>query len=330
MTIKSLVLLICIFPLTAFCATAFDFAPFRVRNLSPTVLVQTQAVAEPARLSAPGDYKVYTDLDLANHATINSSDGEQIHLDGETLVGTIGLRRGVGERLQIGFDLPWVSHDEGSLDGFISDWHDFFGLPTGDRDQLPDNELAFRYQRNSDELLNLDRSVDSVGDLRLHLAWQFAVSESTATALHGSLKVPTGDADKMSGSEAWGVSLSLAHDRRILLDHGATAAFWGGLGGSWLGDGEVLAEQAENWAANAWLGAGWSPQEWFALKLQVDTQTALYDSDLAELGDPAVILTIGGTIALGERTFLDLSVGEDLVVNASPDVTFQLGLSHSF
>lgn len=330
MSLKQLVLLACIFQLTTLYAAAFDFAPFRVRNLSPTVLVQTQASAEPARLVASGDYKAYIDLDLANHATINSSAGEQIHLDGETLVGTLGLRHGLGERLQIGFDLPWVSHDNGSLDDFISGWHDFFGLPTGDRDKLSDNELAFRYQRDNDELINLDKAVDAIGDLRLHLAWQLTASDPTATALHLSLKVPTGDADKMTGSEAWGGSLSLAHDRRFLLEDGATAAFWGGVGGSWLGDGEVLAAQAESWAANAWLGAGWSPKKWLAFKLQLDTQTALYDSDLAELGDPAVILTIGSTFALGKRTFLDLSVAEDLAVNASPDVIFQLGLSHFF
>ena len=330
MLLKLFVCLVGIFQLTAFYAAAFDFSPFRVRNLSPTVLVRTQATAEPARLVAPGDYKAYVDFDLANHATINSSADEQIYLDGETLVGTLGLRRGLGERFQIGFDLPWVMHDKGSLDGFISDWHDFFGFPSGDRDQLPENELAFRYQRDNEELFDLDQAVDGLGDLRLHLAWQLVDSKPTATALHFSLKVPTGDADKMTGSEGWGASFSLAHDRRILLEDGATAAFWGGVGGSWMEDGEVLAEQAENWAANVWLGAGWSPKDWFAFKVQLDSQTALYDSDLAELGDPAVILTLGGTVALGKQTCLDLSVAEDLVVNAAPDVTFHLGLSHFF
>ena len=107
-------------------------------------------------------------------------------------------------------------------------------------------------------------------------------------------------------------------------------ALWGGFGVSWLGDGEVLQEDVEDYAANGWFGAGWSPLRWLALKLQIDSHTALYDSGLGELGDPAVILTMGGTLGLGENTFLDIGVGEDLNVSASPDATFHFNLGHRF
>jgi hypothetical protein len=39
---------------------------------------------------------------------------------------------------------------------------------------------------------------------------------------------------------------------------------------------------------------------------------------------------MGGTLGLGERTSLDIGVGEDLSVNASPDVTFHFQLAHEF
>ncbi|WP_321370049.1 DUF3187 family protein [uncultured Desulfuromusa sp.] len=330
MILRIIFFLTCFFQLSALYAAAFDFTPFRVRNLMPTTLVRTVAMAEPARLVTAGGYKVYFDLDLASNATTGGDAETQIHLDGETLQETLGVRYGVNEHIQIGFDLSWVNHKKGSLDGFIDDWHDFFGLPTGDRDDLPENDLSYRYQRNGEELFNIDDSVDGLGDLRLHLSWQLATSKPVATALHLSLKVPTGDADKMTGNEGWGLGLSLAQDYRISLGDGAMASFWGGIGGSWLEDGDILAEQVENWAANAWLGAGWSPNDRIALKVQLDTQTALYDSELEELGDPALILTLGGTIALTEQTFLDLGVEEDLAVNSSPDVSFHLGLSHVF
>jgi len=67
-----------------------------------------------------------------------------------------------------------------------------------------------------------------------------------------------------------------------------------------------------------------------AFKVQLDSQTALYDSALTTLGSPSLLLTMGGTLALGERTFFDLGVGEDLAVKSAPDVTFQFGLSHYF
>ena len=51
-------------------------------------------------------------------------------------------------------------------------------------------------------------------------------------------------------------------------------ALWGGLGGA----GWVMArssrKQAEDLAANGWLGAGWSPLDWLGSEVQLDSHTA--------------------------------------------------------
>lgn len=330
MKLKCLVVLAALLQLTALASAAAELTPFRARNLSPTVLVQGMVTAEPARLVAPQKTSVFLDLDLASNATVNNGPNEQILLDGETLVATLGINRGFAHGLQFGLELPWVSHDGGSFDGFIENWHDFFGLPNGDRDQLPEDQLNYRYQRNGQQLLNLDSSESGVGDLQLKLGWQLAADELRAAALHLSLRLPTGSAERLTGNEAWGASLALALQRQWQFADGAGTAIWGGLGGRWLGDGEVLAPLARNWAANAWLGAGWSPLDWLAFKLQLDGSTPLYDSDLVELGSPALQLTMGGTLVFGEDTALDISVGEDVGVNTAPDVTFQLALVQRF
>ena len=315
--------------LLAWPALALELVPFQVRNMTPTALAHAPAPAEAARLLAPGTVKASFSLDLASHARISSAGDEQVVFDGETLMATLGLRYAINEQLQIGFDLPWIRHDEGSLDGFISNWHDFFRLPDGDRDKLPEDQLAFGYQRDETTELQFDQSTDGIGDLRLVGSWQLNRDAQTATALHASLKAPTGDADKLTGSDSWSASLALSADRQILLTQGQ-AAFWGGLGGSWLGNSEGLDSHAKDWAANAWLGAGWSPREWIDFKLQLDAHTALYDSELSELGDPAVILTMGGDLALGPQTSLEIGVGEDIAVGTSPDVTFHIGVAHKF
>ena len=160
-----------------------------------------------------------------------------------------------------------------------------------------------------------------------------AVSEGVAVRELGVTKpvvvfspVPPGSYDE---ALAWDLSLALSAQRDFPLGEGK-GSLWGGFGGTWLGDGDVLEDEVEDFAANGWLGAGWAPAHWLALKLQIDSHTALYDSDLTELGDPAVILTMGGTLGFGERTALDIGIGEDLNVNASPDVTFHLNLTHEF
>ncbi len=308
---------------------ALDLTPFQVRNFSPTALVHGLSIAETPRLLPTGKTALQASFDLANHATLDTSSNEAILLDGETYVATLGLRYGLSDQLQVGIDLPWVWHSGGFLDSFISDWHDFFGLPDGDRDELQDDQLNYLYYRDGTERLRLQDETDSLGDLRLQLAWQFITTEQSAFTLQTQVKAPTGDADKLTGSEAWDVSLALSAQRDFPLGNGQ-GALWAGFGVSWLGDGEVLEDEVEDFAASGWLGAGWNPLDWLALKLQVDSHTALYDSDLGEIGDPAVILTLGGTLGLGEKTTLDIGVGEDLNVNASPDVTFHLHLAHIF
>jgi hypothetical protein len=330
-----LLLLIVIGTTAAIPCQALELTPFAVRNFSPTALVHGLSIAETPYLLPAGKTTLHTGFDLANNATINTRNDERILLDGETYVATLGLRYGLSDQLQVGIDLPWVWHSGGFLDSFISDWHDFFGLPEGDRDDLKNDQLDYRYSRNGEERLRLQDKTDSLGDLRLKLAWQFATTAQSAFTLQAQVKAPTGDADKLTGSEAWDVSLAISAQRNFSLGNGhgeskGRGALWGGFGVSWLGDGEVLEEDVEDFAASGWVGAGWSPLDWLSLKVQIDSHTALYDSDLRELGDPAVILTMGGTLGLGEKTFLDVGVGEDLNVNASPDITFHLDLNHRF
>ena len=58
--------------------------------------------------------------------------------------------------------------------------------------------------------------------------------------------------------------------------------------------------------------------------------SAVYDSDLKELGHFAAQLSLGGTIALTARTFLDIGVIEDIVTDTSPDAVFHFSLRQHF
>lgn len=328
----SLRILVCSIFLTASTALpvwSLEVTPFQVRNFSPTALVHGLSIAETPHLLPAGATSLKTSFDLANNSSLSTRTNEGILLDGESYIATLGMRYGLSDTLQLGIDLPWVWHSEGFMDGFISDWHNFFGLPNGDRDELQNDQLNYLYYRDGKEHLNLQDETNGFGDLRLQLAWQFKATDQSAFTLQTQLKAPTGNANKLTGSEAWDLSLALSAQRDFPLGKGQ-GALWGGFGVSWLGDGEVLEDEVEDYAASGWMGAGWVPLNWLALKLQIDSHTALYDSNLTELGDPAVILTMGGTLALGEKTLLDIGVGEDLNVNASPDVTFHFQLAHKF
>jgi hypothetical protein len=78
------------------------------------------------------------------------------------------------------------------------------------------------------------------------------------------------------------------------------------------------------------LGIGWRPYSWLVLKLQLDGHTALYESDLPELGDFATVLTFGADFALGARTALEFGLSEDLIADTAPDFVFRFALRSRF
>ena len=93
-----------------------------------------------------------------------------------------------------------------------------------------------------------------------------------------------------------------------------------------MGDSDVLAGKQNNVAGYGGLALGWKPWSWGEFKLQADLHSAMYDSDLLQLGH-SLQLAAGGTIWLPGNTFLDLGVTEQLSTDATPDygMYFMLG-----
>ena len=73
--------------------------------------------------------------------------GESLVIDVENYRYELGIRYRQDKWLAR-LDLPFVSNSAGKLDGAIDDWHKFFGLPEGKRDEFPRNELNIDYQRD--------------------------------------------------------------------------------------------------------------------------------------------------------------------------------------
>lgn len=307
---------------------AVELTPFSVRNLSPTALVHGLAIAESSKVLSPGEKMGQFSFDLVNNATSNQSLNETIILDGETYIGTLSIRYGLSERIQVGLFFPYIHHSGGFLDSFISDWHDFFGLPNGDRNKLPDDQLNYSY-KDEKEGFNVNSGDGGFGDFRANLVYELFSGKKASYAIQFSIKAPTGNAEKLTGSEAWDTSLALMTQYEDSLSSGSYSV-WAGIAGNYLGNGKVLEDRINNMVANGWLGGGWSPYHWLGLKIQLDSHSSLYDSDLKELGDPSLIMTLGGSLALTEKTILDLAFSEDLNVEVSPDIAFHLSLKHTF
>ena len=98
----------------------------------------------------------------------------------------------------------------------------------------------------------------------------------------------------------------------------------------WLGHGDVLPEQQRRWVGFGTIGVSWQALPALALKTQIDAHTAFYRSELASLSITAAQLQLGGTWSLSPANAIDVAISEDIVVNTSPDVVFNLAWRSQF
>lgn len=323
-------LLLLLWPLTA---PAAPIVPLATRNQSPLVQIFGIPAVAGAHVTPTGHLDTQLRYDLANDFTTEDQSGETMILDGETTRLGLGLRYGLPRGFEIGVEVPYVAHRGGFLDHFIESYHDFFNFPQGGRDDYPTGRVYYEYTKHGQTRFLYDEENGGLGDISVTGAWQLHEAggkSPSALALRASLKLPTGDSAKLLGSGGTDLALGLSGDLGSVTDAGYFSLF-GGLGGVWLGDGDVLSDQQRNVVVYGHLGGGWEALSWLTLLAQLDGHSPVYkDSELPQLANVALQLTLGGTLQLPAETFLDLGVSEDIFVSTTPDVAFLVALRRRF
>lgn len=296
-----------------------DRVPFVFREQNPLLAGLGLPSTLPSRISYgwSGGVDVY----WGSTAIMQDRGNEALLVDAETREARVTLQGSIKDVVGWHLQIPYRYTGGGNLDGFIDNWHDIFGLPDGARSALPSDRIGIAYTRAGTRLLDSTSSASGLGDI--HAAFGYPIHSSPPSALIGwlDIKLPTGDADKFTGSGTTDVSLVLSGRHRL----SDRWSIFGQAAGTWLGDGDLLPEQQRS---VVWSGmAGASVQTWrgLSLKAQVDAHSAAYDSDLDFFGD-AVVLTVGGDYRFDSGWRLDLGVSEDIAVEHSPDVVFLLTL----
>jgi len=305
--------------------------PFYSRNLNPFVQIFGLPAVEGAKLTPEGRTEARLVFDVANNFTSDIVQGEHIEIKGETYRSVVALRYGLGKNLEVGIDLPHVYHGRGHLNDFIIDFHDTFGLPQGGRDTAPNDDLAYVYIDNGNNLVSVAGSASGIGDVLLSAAmplWKDG-GDSRRLALRAALKVPTGSASNLLGSGSTDFSLRLSGEDRQTFANARITGF-GTLGALVMTEGDVIPDRQRHIVGFGTVGLGWQPLSWLALKLQLDGNTAFYNSELYQLDYFSTQLILGGTIGFTENLLLDIAISEDISIDAAPDVTFNISLRGLF
>lgn len=307
-----------------------EVTPFYTRNLHPFIQIFGLPPLESGMLAREGVVDTRLVLDLVNNSVQGSSGNEEVVIDGETDRLALVMRYRWRPDIELGVDLPFVHHTSGVFDNFIEDWHDTFGLSNGERHQFQSNTLNYRYAQNGVERVHITQAENGIGDVRLSAGYRLRDDDGAlprAVALRAGLKLPTGDPDQLLGSGGIDASLGVHFSDSRLMGRPDWTLF-GGTGIVALGNGDVLPDLHRDLVGTANLGAGWHAWRIIDLKAQLNTHTAIYRSEVPELGSSAIELIVGGNIAFGEF-ILDIGVTENLFSDATPDVVFHFLLRHA-
>lgn len=299
--------------------------PLATANRNPFVQVYGLPAARSAQITPANTVGLDLVAEAANNFTGDSRNGETILVDVETHRLSMDLHWGLSERWELGLGVPYISHQGGGLDGVIEDWHDTFGFPDGGRPQAPRDRIDIQYSRNGESLAVVDHSVSGVGDISVSTAYQWSVQPLRQWAVRGQLKLPTGDADELTGSESTDLSLAVhVSDQHWLQTAGLV--WHANMGVLWMDGGEVIDAAREDWVVFGSATLAWLVTDNTSLKIQLDAHSAFYDSALTELGSDSAQLSLGGAFRLGKSWTIDLAIVEDVAVDTAPDAVFYLGL----
>jgi hypothetical protein len=310
-------------------AEAAEVRAFHNVNQLPFKQIFGLPSLDNASLTEAGQWRVNAIANISNTYNISTDVHDQIVNDAETFRGSLIVSYGLRQNWQLSLEVPYVRHNGGFLDDFIYDWHDFFSMPQNGRTKDNSDQLQISYLSSTGTSFDMSDSGSGIGDIRINGAYTRPWN-NRALIFSTELKLPTGDYDKLTGSGGYDLSVGLMLNDPYSLEK-YRITLYGGLAGIFLGDmdGE-LAEAQNSFALAGRAGIGWQATKLIQLKLQLDAQSALYDSDLKEMGDPAFQLVMGGSLTFTDDVYLDISVAEDINPSTAADVAFQLALVATF
>jgi hypothetical protein len=297
--------------------------PFHTRNLSPPLAILGLPTWETVT-----DAQVLTaQTAVANHYRFSRRDSDTLILDGETLRISLYYSQPLGERWSFSVAAPLVQQSGGFLDDVVDAWHSAFNMPDGARNARPEDQLMYRMADAAGTFYRLDDDDHGVGDLQIGFARRFGADERFVARTE--IKIPTGDENALAGSGAVDWSVTILRNREGFVGARAAGYYWG-TGVLVLGQPDVVAFRANDYSVTGVLGGGIKIFPRIGIRGQLDFLSAAYDTELEELGQPAVLATIGGWWEMSERSRLEFGVDEDIHVSTAPDVVVHATLRWSW
>lgn len=268
-------------------------------------------------------------LSQSSHFVQQHSGAESLLFDGATTRAAVVYARGLADGWQVRATLPLVRHSGGFADGLIIDFHRTFGFDARGRQHVPDGRQRYYYSRNGETRLLVEDSPSGVGDIRLALKKRLPIGHDWGMSVAAQLKLPTGQADRLTGSGGTDLALWVVVGNRSTSP--SPWRFLTGLGVLATSDGDVLPNMRRNVAGFGWLVLGYELTPEFVVRGQFYLHTALYKNTAMEaLNGLAVQGAFGFAWQLSRRSTLSFAFIEDFNAGVTPDVALNMGITYRY
>lgn len=307
-----------------------DYGLLQTTNRFPLHMVVLTPRAVNAELPDQGALEATLALEYSNTYFNFRNARWDLLIDMEVLVADLSMVYGVSERFALRLDLPVVSFQDGFLDGFLQNYHDFLGVSNYDREDRPKNDFAFRVAKDGRLWIQGETAAMQLGEARFSTQFSLPSMKVAGHPLNSSflatLKIPTGDADKGLGSERFDVGLFLpAHWK------GARWSAYVMPGVIWIDDPKTLGAQVSSRNSISLLaGTAYEYNDRWRWLAQLNHYTSPFEkTGLNELDDGALELTFGFQRILSRTLHWEFAFSEDLTL-AVPDFNIRLGMTWRF
>ena len=196
--------------------------PFEIRTQNPVYLQSVNL--DPARATTlqPGVLEVRIDSAFSNLYERDFSSTADENLDMELWRLNFVTTYGFYPDFEAGVAVPVLHFGGGFLDGFIQDYHNFFGFPNGGRNLVANGVFNYRVSKDGQVVYRVSTPEIGLGDISFFIKHK-VLNEGAlvpSMAWRFTFKIPSGNPIDGMGSGSPGFGLGLAFEKSYKRLHG--------------------------------------------------------------------------------------------------------------
>jgi hypothetical protein len=320
----------------AACATDPRLAgPIPVRNHHPAQLtVQHLDPTDTRRLGAGGGRARLSVSQTSFFLGGSSPSGNTFVMDGELTRVTSDIEVGLGHGLRLRVQVPFGHASGGFLDDFVIDFHDAFGFNDQGRPEAPRNDFRVAATRAGDTVYRLEDDTVDLFDVPIELGYvvrEAGVDGDFGFGVRAGVELPAGDGRAGFGNDEVDWALGLFGEWRP--GYAQWLSVTGQAQHTFAGTPDRARDVGFRFrdVTSGGLSVEAAVHDRLALLAQLQFETStLRDLGFSRVEDLQWLLWLGGRAHVGERTFVEVSIGEDIGPYVSPDFVAWIGVGTSW